>query len=588
MKRNKGITLIALTITIIILLIVASISTYSGIETIKSSKFNKFTQELEIMQAQVNLLYDKYYSNGQETTKKIGKDIPSGKMDKATKALRACNVEESEKGEYRLFDEETIKELGVEGITREYLVNIRRRDIISLEEFQYNGISYYRLSQIHDKVQVEKSADYEEVSFEISDPIKTVAGWEIKISNIRFSEHVGKGKIQYRKEGTTDVWETIEVNDIERTYTFTMPELALYEVKVTDVREKSKTERTGVPIPEDAELSKIPGEADSINNGIVVYVRNNGVPIDWSKTEEELKNQHDQFVWIPVRNAIVSNESELAKAIAKEQYPMAIINGKNSSGTTNYKGILYNFELEGNKVVAKLEEKSKGYDEPIYLSDNTNADTGDKNNVGITPSSIQNEFNEMVNKVSYSNGFWVGRYETTNMENNSSVDNTNKVAVKKGINVGLCNASWYRMYAQQKKYSELVLTKSQKLSSSMIWGSQWDQIMVFMKNIKNGDSYYIINAAGIGNFSGPDDGYSGGTPTNTGCFKVNNIYDLAGNAWDWTLEALNSSYRVARGGCSINGAAHFKSAIIRNHTDMDSGDLPYFGSRMVLLYGTIK
>lgn len=42
MKKEKGITLIALTVTVIILLILASITTYPGISTIKSSKLNKY------------------------------------------------------------------------------------------------------------------------------------------------------------------------------------------------------------------------------------------------------------------------------------------------------------------------------------------------------------------------------------------------------------------------------------------------------------------------------------------------------------------------------------------------------------------
>ena len=66
MRKEKGITLIALTITIIILIILASITTYSGISTIKSSKLNKFKQELEIMQSQVNVLYEKYRTEIEE------------------------------------------------------------------------------------------------------------------------------------------------------------------------------------------------------------------------------------------------------------------------------------------------------------------------------------------------------------------------------------------------------------------------------------------------------------------------------------------------------------------------------------------
>lgn len=58
MKNKKGITLIALTITVIILLILASVATYSGIEVIRSARLTAFTTELKIMQTQVNELYE--------------------------------------------------------------------------------------------------------------------------------------------------------------------------------------------------------------------------------------------------------------------------------------------------------------------------------------------------------------------------------------------------------------------------------------------------------------------------------------------------------------------------------------------------
>ena len=58
-KKENGITLMSLVITIVILLILASIATYSGIEVIKSSKLTKFTTEMRIMQTQVNELYQK-------------------------------------------------------------------------------------------------------------------------------------------------------------------------------------------------------------------------------------------------------------------------------------------------------------------------------------------------------------------------------------------------------------------------------------------------------------------------------------------------------------------------------------------------
>ena len=62
-KANKGVTLISLVITIIVLLILAGIGITSGVQTIKSSKQTKFTTEMKIMQVEANELYDAYKNN---------------------------------------------------------------------------------------------------------------------------------------------------------------------------------------------------------------------------------------------------------------------------------------------------------------------------------------------------------------------------------------------------------------------------------------------------------------------------------------------------------------------------------------------
>ena len=53
MKDNKGITLIALAITIIILIIIASVSTYSGVEALKDSRAEARKSEIKMIQQAV-------------------------------------------------------------------------------------------------------------------------------------------------------------------------------------------------------------------------------------------------------------------------------------------------------------------------------------------------------------------------------------------------------------------------------------------------------------------------------------------------------------------------------------------------------
>ena len=60
MKNEKGITLISLVITIIVLLILATISINAGTGTIRYSNYNKAKAEMQAMQDNVNSWYDEY------------------------------------------------------------------------------------------------------------------------------------------------------------------------------------------------------------------------------------------------------------------------------------------------------------------------------------------------------------------------------------------------------------------------------------------------------------------------------------------------------------------------------------------------
>ena len=60
MENNKGITLIALAITIIVLLIIASVGTYSGVEALRDAKEEAQISELNMVKQPVVENYTKY------------------------------------------------------------------------------------------------------------------------------------------------------------------------------------------------------------------------------------------------------------------------------------------------------------------------------------------------------------------------------------------------------------------------------------------------------------------------------------------------------------------------------------------------
>ena len=82
MRKENGVTLIGLVVTIIVLIILASIGTYTGLNSVKEAKFTKFRTNLEIMQAQVDLLSEKYKTEIEEaetngkTFTAVRKEIP--------------------------------------------------------------------------------------------------------------------------------------------------------------------------------------------------------------------------------------------------------------------------------------------------------------------------------------------------------------------------------------------------------------------------------------------------------------------------------------------------------------------------------
>ena len=137
---------------------------------------------------------------------------------------------------------------------------------------------------------------------------------------------------------------------------------------------------------------------------------------------------------------------------------------------------------------------------------------------------LQNDFNAMAESVNKNHGFYVGRYET-------SLSGGRAQSVKGATSATAERSSaktWYGLYAYQKAYS------TNSVQGSMIWGSQYDAMMTWMgdaTNTKIGDNRNKTRTTGT-------------VETD----KINNVYDLYGDSFEWTLEENNTVFRVIRGG----------------------------------------
>ena len=107
------------------------------------------------------------------------------------------------------------------------------------------------------------------------------------------------------------------------------------------------------------------------------------------------------------------------------------------------------------------------------------------------------------------------------------------------------------------------------VTSTLIYGVQWDAIMRWMKDVPNlTGGKYVQDSTGMGWHS---DNYASGNPNRTtgidldeGKNKVKNIYDLAVNVIEWTMESYYTLVRVNQGGlCSSSGS--YNPASYRNY-----------------------
>ena len=273
----------------------------------------------------------------------------------------------------------------------------------------------------------------------------------------------------------------------------------------------------------------------------------------------------NEFVWVPVDT--LSN--------------MAVVtSGTDANGNINYRGVLYNWGTDATGNTAyDWSADSTSFREPANLSGSY--DSKSKNS-SWTSTLYQEEYNKMIKSVSQYGGLYVGRYE---MSLNSETKNAESKYGATSANASDTDTNqWYGLYNRAKTYapeknSDNTENASQKVVSSMIWGSQYDAMLKWMKGNKINATSSSPTDLSIGTTSKNTTRVTGGANNGQTVSKdkLSNIYDLLGNSLEWTQEANNTSYRVIRGG-------YYNSSIAPSYRSYDcpTDTLSYDGSRFTL------
>ena len=217
MKEKKGVTLIALVITIIIIMILSSIAIYSGASTIRYVNFNKAKSEIQVIQSYVNQWYKEY----QEAEDKniflgdYGELIETAiENDKCTQEqidnafAEGGITDDNKKSNYKFFSASFLKEkIGLDA-SFDYLISIKDRNTILYNGVIYNKKPYYILEDfgIQNINQISPSS----IEFELEQGENT----DIVISNLQLgygnNKHVDISKfiVEYSKSGE-NIWNDI-------------------------------------------------------------------------------------------------------------------------------------------------------------------------------------------------------------------------------------------------------------------------------------------------------------------------------------------------------------------------------------------
>ena len=597
-KNKKGITLIALIITIILLLILASVATYSGIEIINSSRLTTFTTEMKIMQTEVNELYQKYIDNNKieingdtyygkdkgetedKTILQIGEELTDSQKELLDKLATETSIVSSDG--YRYWNEDLLEDLQIDGIESDFLVNIEKRSIVSCQGLNYQNKMYYTLEQLPNNLyNVEyNNPNTNKPNFDISQEKLGENKWKINISNIQYSGYIDKWKIQYKlnEEGEND-WKTTE--DLN----FTINKRGIYKLRITNGNIISDEKKILVETP--VEIPEKDGETFSRENGTISIKflkgtsydtgeannpkieKSNMVPVnldgtDWVVTDEKdwdysygetdgtkkwanvmlrdtlelegMDNQQVQTATIEeMKGKKVTTEGSMLVWIPRYAYKITYY-----SDSSKQEGTEIGYS-DARGLVDKRGKTPTGMESPvtsIAVEDNYRPHPAFEDN-NSTNSQKEYSQGEWSSKLT---GIWVGKFETTEQVNS-------KITIRP-------NQSSY----VNKKIGEFY-TDSQNLGiadSHMIKNSEWGA-MAYLTESKYGINGKSISANTNENLKTGSEDYKKNTAQST-TGNIYGIYDTVGGAYEYVSSYIaNNSQQYGNSFASTNNSTNNKS-----------------------------
>lgn len=562
---KKGITVVTISIIVVIIITLLGTITVGSYNSIQNGKKLTFALEISSIQEEVDRYEgtsaDDYPITGTEYVVDLS-NISTGNIDqfddetKDGNNVKLYEIDLSLLGidDTQFGNKQTDKDI--------YLLSLDTGRVYYLEGLTYRDKTYYTLTQdlINIKEKKEKVKD-DEISNE-QKPVITTKAFVVKTNESNSEREIYLTDINVEGEEIKTVKydkTLIEEQDAKEYFknngfTLNSDRIKVKEGEYITIYAETKSGKYSVRLEG---IPTIPKNfyyvGGSIPTGVVISDSskdaNKGTDVDGDVVSDGLEG--NQFVWVPVDN--------FSEFVRRDGYE--------------------------NGAIQTL-VSSRAVTEPYSTLSLENDLTGE-----------WAEYTAMKDSVKKYSGFYIGRYEAGSVTKRSEISN--------GTTVVLCKKNAYpynyvtwgssmttvtgettdnKGYAQGKGAVQLAREsynseKYYSIASTLIYSIQWDAAINFMKNVENprvSGKKYIENSFSMGWYA---DNVADGNPNcivgvdvdQNASNKVKNIYDMAGNIYEWTMEAHdNSIRRVIRGGyyaCDGNVyPASFRNSIPTNYT----------------------
>ena len=557
-KSDRGISLISLVITIMVMMILANIIIYNVKDDLKLGNLTKMQNDIDILREKVSTYYTQ---NG-----KIPATINYTNIEPMKKAGVISEVVDT--GDFLVIDLSAIENLtlnngkdfekvkadpeNADSYTDLYIINETSHNVFYVAGITVNGDTFY--------------TDY------TSENIDTVP------VNLRYVEGVKIPDGFYYVRGTKEEGIRIKSNDDTQEYEWVQQEEKISEVP-NDVEIDASEEEEFI-----TSANAYQGYYKSINNSQEYATRsisNHKVIYltleNWSPVYDKegiYKDKNGDTAYIPQGFSVseIPGEDTINQGLVvkdSNQNEWVWIEVPKSIYTT----------AETSEDYEKIEKDMQGY-ASNYRDSNCTDTWHAKEQHGFESSKEYNNWkNNMLKSVYEKGGFYIGRYEvgTATARTSSSAEKATPIIQSDAYpyNYITCEEAQTlaKSLATEGRTSSLMFgiqwdlalkdietkankTQSELKANSTIWGNYLNSAF----DISRKKVQYATSSSTTMNWTTIDRNYSKVASSDvlltTGATNRNsalNIYDLAGNVWEWTLEGTNDTSKP----CAVrSGSSH--------------------------------